>query len=263
MLQKLEDRLTSAGSKVLEVSYNDADHARLAIQGLPAFDACVVQSSFKIIAIQTLQAIREKASGIILHGLGLTGTEVDCIGHDWGSSVSQALRILSGKGHKQIGFVTTDRPFMANLMGIRRFLNWCDERQYSADEYLIRMPVVIQGDYEMAVAETLQQKRKSTGKLPFTALICWGVEHHARLLEAMSLSHIKVPEELSVILLGGPDEAQNHSSAFTTLGSTAELQAEGIFKNIGERLANPTSAPKVTFLPAELYEGTSVHKISK
>ncbi|WP_336749650.1 substrate-binding domain-containing protein [Pantoea vagans] len=258
VLQKLEDLLTTSGAKVLEVSYNDAEHARLAMQGLPTFDTCIIQSSFEMIGIETLNAIREKASSIILHGLGLTGTEVDCIGLDWGTSVSKALRILFAQGHRRIGFVTTDLPFMSNLMGTRRFIDWCDDHKCNVDDCLIQLPLAISGEFETAVVAALKNKRSKAGKFPFTALICWGVEHHARLLKAFIDLNIRVPDDLSVILLGGPDDARQQSSVFTTLGSTSESQAEGLYGLIGERLAEPESASKVSFLPVDLYESKSI-----
>jgi DNA-binding LacI/PurR family transcriptional regulator len=258
VLYKLEDMLRVGGSKVLEVSYNDAEHARLALQSLPAFDACVVQSSFEPISIETLSAIREKAPFIILHGLGLTGTEVDCVGHDWGSSVSRALRMLSANRHERIGFATTNLQFMSNLMGVRRFQDWCEEHDQNSEELLISLPMLIHDGFARALVEGVKAKRSKSGKLPFTALICWGVEQHSELLECLSDANIRVPEDLSVVLLGGPDDAQAQASVFTTLGSTSDAQANGIFKSIQARLTKPNAPAQVRFLPVDLFDGASI-----
>ena len=54
---------------MLEVAYTDPKHARTVLMGLPRFDACVIQSTFKTITVEMLAALREKSEVLVAWGI--------------------------------------------------------------------------------------------------------------------------------------------------------------------------------------------------
>lgn len=256
LVEALQRRFAADGHKVLEVSYTDPDHARSLLRGLPHFDACVIQSSFKTIPIHLLALLREKSEVLAIDGAALVGTELEAVGMEWGEPLSRAVELLRQQGHESIAYATTSSPLFAVEMGRRRFESL---RTSLPDCQLheIALPYLPDEDYAAALVANLREQADGSGRLPFTALVAWGVENGASFKESLAQAGLPVPSALSVVLLGRTDLVNEHSDFFDTVGCTVADQAEYLYEAVRNRWANPGGAHGLRFIPVTMREGKS------
>ena len=250
VVEKVSADLSAKGHRVLEVAYTDGDHALAVLRGLPQHDACIIQAAFETISLETLAAAQSKAGHVLLHGLGLTGTTIDCAGHEWGSSLAQALRLLDDRGHHRIGLAIGTFSNLTGVLVRKRFAEACAAKRLALDEMLIEIPQLPHQGYQEAVVQAIAT-RWQAGDQPFSALICWGVENGAWFREALAATGIAVPQDISVVLLGHPDMAQEHDDFFTIIGPTVHEQAESLSQLVDRRWQEPGGHPAIHLLEGE------------
>ena len=253
----LQRRFAAEGHRVLEVSYTDSDHARAVLKGLPRFDACVIQSSFEPIAIETLAMVRQKTDVVAFDGVALVGAEVDAVGLEWGEPLAAAIHLLAQRGHRSIAFAATSRPFLPIELARRR-LDELRRTLAHLDLQSLDLPQLPQQDLEGALVALLKQRLDASGCLPFTALVAWGVDDGARFRERLSGIGLDVPAILSVVLLGRADLANEHAGFFQVVGCNAADQIDYLYEAIGARWADPARAYGIHFLPVVTRAGASV-----
>jgi DNA-binding LacI/PurR family transcriptional regulator len=257
VIDSLQRRFNAQGHRVLEVSYTDPNHARTVLRGLPRFDACVVQSSFETITIETLAALRQKTETIVIDGLALVGANVDAVGLEWGEPLTRAIHLLEQRGHRNIAFATTTHPFLANALGVRRLIQ-LQTTNRNANVELIHVPSLPQEDYAKVLLTLLSPSIAKSGALPFTALVVWGIEDGAEFRTQLTALGVRVPSALSVVLLGRTDLPSEHANFFDTVGGKADDQVEYLYEAVVQRWAAPQSAFGVRLLPVVTRAGQSI-----
>lgn len=216
VLELLQAHLQENNCRVVEVAYTDSRDALDILRNLPHFDACIIQSTFETITIDMLAAVRRKSAAIVVDGAVLAGTEVDAVGFEWGSAVELALGHLRSHGHSRIGLVLSTHFVLAAELG----RIWFECRMDGAPDThtVIQVPAWPQEDFAAKAAEEIANTRNSSGELPFSALIVWGVESGNVFLDQLREKGIDVPGTLSVVLLGRTDLESEH-------GGFSRLQA--------------------------------------
>jgi DNA-binding LacI/PurR family transcriptional regulator len=255
----LQQRLREAGHRTLEIAYSDPDHARQVLQGLPRFDACVVQNAFQQMPIEMLAAIKRKADHILIDGTWLIGTDIDAIGFEWGEPLERAVEDLLARGHRRVGFVTTTHPFLANELGRQRW-NHMRERPRLAgclDPALLIDRGSLQ-DYERHAATAIAATRRRDGTLSFSAVVVWGIESGESFRRHLADAGVRVPDDLSVILLGRTDIETEHAGFFDLIGCSAEEQTQALFDRLAERWATPETTHRLRLMPVRCRPGRSV-----
>lgn len=257
LAEGLQRRFSAEGHKVLEVSYNDPDHARAVLKGLPRFDACVVQSTYKTIPIDLLAALKEKCSVLAVDGAALVGTDVEAVGTEWGEPLAVAIAMLQARGHVRMAYATTSLPFLAVQLGRRRF-DHLSTTLPGVELQAITMPLVPDQDYAEALAATIRASLDETGKPPFTALVTWGIEDGAKFRRLLTEMGLDIPASLSVVLLGRTDLANEHAEFFDMFGASVADQIDTLHQAIQARWADPSAPYGVRLTPVTRREGLSV-----
>lgn len=256
LIEKLHERFVANGQKVLEVSYSDPNHARAVLKGLPRFDACVVQSTYRPIPIEVLAAIRDKTDVIAVDGTALVGADVEAVGTEWGEPLAEATQRLLERGHKKIAFAATSRPLLATQLGFRRW-EYLEKGHPDISFHTIKVPLLPDEDYvQSLVAELMVQI--DDGRLPFSALIVWGVEDGARFRRMLMDLGVSIPEHLSVVLLGRTDLPNERGGFFEIVGSSIDDQVEALYQAINDRWLNPSLPYGVRLTRVTRKEGASV-----
>ncbi|MBL8326006.1 MAG: GntR family transcriptional regulator [Rubrivivax sp.] len=257
LVDELRRRFAAGGHRVLEVSYTDPEHARAVLKGLPHFDACVVQSTYKTLTIDVLAALREKCDVLAVDGTALVGADVESVGTEWGGPLAAAVASLRQLGHRHIAYATTSHSFLAGELGRHRLellrAEWPDT-QFELVE-VARLP---DDDYEAALVQTLLARRDDTRRLPFTALVAWGVEDGARFQQQLAHAGLTVPAALSVVLLGRTDLVNEHAGFFEVRGCRVADQVEQLLQAIVSRWADPAAPYRVRLVPLAAREGSSM-----
>lgn len=259
VLDRLQQALADHGDVTLEVAYSNPDHARQVLQTLPRFDACIVQNSFDIMPIDMIAAIRRRTDTLVVDGAWLVGTDVDAVGFEWGASVERAVDLLVATGHDRIVLVTTASAFLANEMGVHRYRSLrqrADLRSRLLPE--IRVPRLPPRAYEEAVVSALAAA-SMLDRAGRTGLIVWGIESGQRFRTMLGDAGMSVPQDLSVILLGRTDIAEEAAGFFHIIGYSAEQQADAVFARLLQRWEEPGAPYELGLLPLEEREGMSVH----
>ena len=257
LVEGLQRRFTAEGHRVLEVSYNDPDHAKAVLRGLPRFDACVVQSTFKTITIDLLAALREKSEVLAVDGAALVGTDVDAVGMEWGEPLALAVARLREQGHRRIAYASTAHPFLATQLGHRRFEH-LQATLPGVELQAITVPQLPDEGYAAALVEQLRAGLDAGGRPPFTALVAWGIEDGARLRALLAELGLVVPAVLSVVLLGRTDLANEHAGFFATVGCSVADQIDALHRTIHERWREPARPWGVRLIPVTERAGESI-----
>jgi DNA-binding LacI/PurR family transcriptional regulator len=257
LVEGLQRRFTAEGHRVLEVSYTDPEHARSVLKGLPRFDACVVQSTFKTITIDLLAALREKSDVLVVDGAALAGTDVEAVGMEWGEPLAAAIALLQQRGHRRIAYATTSHPFLAGQLGRRRF-DYLRSTLTDLELQMITVPHLPDNNYETALVAMINASLDAAGQLPFTALVAWGIEDGAKFRALLSDIGLGIPSPLSVVLLGRTDLANEHTNFFDTIGSSVADQVEHLHRAITARWADPSAPYGVKLIPVASRAGQSI-----
>ena len=257
LVEGLQRRFAGDGHRVLELSYTDPGHALSVLKGLPRFDACVVQSTYRTITIDLLAALKDKSEVLAVDGAALVGADVDAVGMEWGEPLSGAVALLEQQGHRSIAYATTSHPLLATQLGRRRF----DSLQGTLAHcqlHGIMLPQLPDEDYEAALVEAIRVGLDADGRPPFTALAVWGIENGARFREALARIGVAVPSALSVVLLGRTDLPNEHADFFDTIGCSVADQVEYLYQAIRTRWADPAAPYGVRMIPVTRRAGQSV-----
>lgn len=257
LVEGLQRRFTADGHRVLEVSYTDPDHARTVLKGLPNFDACVVQSTFKTITIDVLAALREKTDVLAVDGAALAGTDVDAVGMEWGEPLAAAIALLRQQGHSRIAYATTSHPFLASQLGLRRF-EYLQNTLAGIELQAITVPHLPDENYEAGLVEMVKASLDAAGWPRFTALVAWGIEDGAKFRRLLSDAGLGIPSSLSVVLLGRTDLANEHADFFDTVGCRVADQIEYLYQAITARWADPSIPYGVRLIPVTCRAGQSI-----
>ncbi len=260
LVEKLHQRFVDNGHRVLEVSYSDPAHAHAVLNGLPRFDACVVQSTYRSIPIEVLAAIREKTDVIAVDGTALVGADVEAVGTEWGEPLAEAVRKLLQRGHKKLAFAATSQPLLATQLGFRRW-EYLQNALADVSMQTLKIPLLPDEDYMQSLAAELAARLDEHGRLPFTALIAWGIEDAARFRQMLLNAGISIPDDLSVVLLGRTDLPNEHCSFFEIIGSSVEDQVEALYRAITNRWLDPTLPNGVHLTPVTRLAGASVSNL--
>jgi DNA-binding LacI/PurR family transcriptional regulator len=232
------------------------------LKGLPRFDACVIQSTFRTIPIDLLALLREKSEVLAIDGAALVGTEVEAVGMEWGEPLSRAIALLRQQGHTSIAYATTAQPLFAVQMGRRRF----ESLQAALPDCQLQeivLPQLPDEDYAAALVAAVQERAGGAGRPPFTALVAWGIENGAGFRESLAQIGLAVPQALSVVLLGRTDLPNEHGDFFDVVGCSVADQADCLYQAVRNRWAQPASAHGLRFIPVTAREGKSVKRLRR
>lgn len=258
VMDRLQAMVADGGDMTLEVGYSDADHARRVLQSLPRFDACVIQNSFEQMPVEMLAALRRKSDNVIVDGAWLVGTDVDAVGFEWGRPVERAVRLLSASGHQHIHYITTANAFLANELGLHRYRQMCDEAphgtQLRAPDLLPSLP---SREFELAVLERLAAIAREPGD-EHRGVLVWGIESGQRLRAGLHARGIRVPEDISIVLLGRSDVEAEREGFFHLIGYSAQEQAEALYARLKSRWSDPHAPYGLTLITMHEVEGRSV-----
>ncbi len=257
LVEGLQRRFTADGHRVLGVSYTDPEHALTVLKGLPRFDACVIQSTFKTITIDLLAALREKSDVLAVDGAALVGTDVEAVGMEWGEPLTAAIALLQQRGHRRIAYATTSHPLLATQLGRRRFEH-LQNTLTSIELQAITVPHLPDENYEAVLVDMIKAGLDASGRPPFTALVAWGIEDGVKFRGLLSDIGVGIPSPLSVVLLGRTDLANEHADFFDTIGCSVADQVETLYQAINARWTDPSIPYGVRLIPVASRVGKSI-----
>ena len=258
ILQEVEVRLKARGMSILQLGYSSEEQALSILERIGRFKTCMLQVNFEVLSIEFLAALRMHVNSIVIDGVSATGIDVDAVGTNWREALSVAFRILRDKGHERIAFLTSAHHARQIAMARREFRLLAEALPDPDMAYLIeidRLP----GSYRISdFASALEAQKDKSGKLPFTALIAWGVVEGFMLERALSSLGRRIGQDISVILLGSIDFPSEHLGLFDVVGNSNEDKLAVFEEVIADRIAMKQREPETHYLPISYAQNGSV-----
>lgn len=240
------------GWRSVVLAYADFDQAAEIVDGLPRFDACVVQPRGTTVPLSLLAKLKARGQMVVIEGFGVSGIDVETVAIDWLEGISVALRHLHELGHRRIGFVAQSvslRAFKSTVAEFRRLHSWAG-LPTDVD------PVVpLPSDSEDLAFGTLERYliERGSGREGFTAYIVYPRAFHGdRLLRSFTQAGLRVPEDVSLLALGYSDLAHEHVGLIDMVGQPATGVVETIIAAIEARWQDPAAPVGVWHMKPEL-----------
>jgi len=263
---RLVDEMAAEGGKVVQISYHDTDQLLAILEATPRFDAAILQSHFESIPVRLLTLLKAKSKALVVDGHSISGIDIDRVGTDWEEALDMALSRLAGLGHRGVALISADIEAQPILSARRAFSRVARAAGFGKDQ---THPIVLSGMTlpNQHVADRLapalrELKDRSGGRLPFTAAVFLGQSDGAGLRRGLESLDLRVPDDLSVCLLGHRDVPSEHQDVLTMAGSSASEAATALLKTLRQRLSDPGAPPRIVFLGVDETVRSSVAEAS-
>ena len=258
LLQEMESRLKARGISILQIGYSSEEQTLSILDRIGRFRACLLQVNFEILPVAFLAALHRHVNSIVIDGVSATGIDVDAVGTNWREALSVAFRILREKGHKRIGFLTSAHHARQIAMARREFGllgGWLPKTGGTWLLEVDRLP----GSYRIAdITAALERVRGKDGRLPFSALIAWGVVEGFVLERALSDAGQDIGRDISVIVLGSVDFPSEHLGRFDVVGNSNAEKLTLFEAIIADRIAMREREPKTHYLTVSYVANGSI-----
>ena len=231
------------------LAYADFDQAAEIVEGLPRFDACVVQPRGTTVPLSLLAMLKARDQMVVVEGFGVTGVDIDAVAIDWPGAVSLALRHLYDLGHRRIGFVAQSlslRAFLDTAAEFRRLHAWAGLSS-EVD------PVIPLASESEDAAFGMLEQYLADKPAPFTAYIVYPRAFHGdRLIRSFKQAGFRIPQDVGVVALGYTDFVHEHVGLLDTAGQSAANVVEAIIATIEARWQDPDDPYRIRYLAPEL-----------
>ena len=248
-LQEVATRIKSAGFSVLQLGFSSDAQAIDVLERIGRFRACLIQVNFEILTVAFLAALHRQADHIVIDGVSATGIDVDAIGTNWREALSIAFRTFRESGHDKIAFLTSAHHARQIAMARREFHLLGSFLPDPDQRFLIELNA-LPGSYQIDdIAAAIGRHADDEGRLPFTALIAWGVVEGFILERALAKLGLEAGRDLSVIMLGSTDFQSEHLGRFDVVGNSHDEKLAVFERIIRARIADRPEEPQTHYLP--------------
>lgn len=241
------------------LTYSDFGHAMQLIDGGAPMDAVVVQPRGAMLPLEFLALLRRNSGAVVIEGYPVAGVDVDCVGVNWPAAVYMAMQHLVQLGHRRIGYATMAHPsrlFRSPLEQFRQLRAW---EGLSPD---MDPEIMLPEAGEDLLFEHLVQELLRRGEEGLTALIIYpGPFHGDRLLAALARARLRIPEDLSIVMIGFNDLKHENVGRLTTVGHSINGLTESVAVAIEQRWEASTAPYEAVYLAPELVDHGSTRRL--
>lgn len=258
--RQLHGQLSELGVRCIQLVYERLDEALEVLRLNARFDACVLQSYFETVPLGLLAFLRERCGGLVVDGARLAGMDVDAIASDWRGAMDKGALALRHAGHERIGFVAWPGGAQP-LEGLRH--HFCSLRQWlGRDE--VQMPLIAlermprPGESSAELIRAGLDKAGHGRRGAVTALMVWAGSDGDGIARALDGLSLQVPRDLSVLLLGHVNRADEHIHTFDIVGSNSDAAAAALVACVRQRIEQPQSEHQTIYLENHLVSFGSI-----
>jgi DNA-binding LacI/PurR family transcriptional regulator len=256
----MHEQLSELGATCIQVVYRHIEETLEVLRSNMRVDACVLQSYFYRVPLGLLSYLRERCPVLVVDGGRVDGLDIDAISSDWRSAMDICIERLRGEGHERIGFISWpgEVPPLEGLrhhfVSLRRLLG-LSEKQMPLLE-LARMPSAGESSWEL-VRQAIDQLWR--GAMRPTALLLWGPKSDVHLMLAeLRQRGIKVPQNLSIVMIGHVDVPTEHGDVLDIVGSRSSDAVAMLVQQVQSRIENPQRPGARAYLPVQYVQAGSV-----
>jgi DNA-binding LacI/PurR family transcriptional regulator len=263
---QVQEKLSAAGARCVQLVYERIEEALEVLRLGARFDACVLQSYFDAIPLGLLAFLRQRCGAVIADGARVTGVDLDAVASDWQGATDIAVERLRRAGHRRVallawpGAVQPLEGLRRHFVSLRRALH-----RTEAEMPLIELERIPRPSEEggSLLLDAFGRAWGGKGERP-TAMIALGLGLGTPALRAaLDRYRLKVPRDLSVIVLGHVEVLDDRSSqGFDVVGSACGDAAHALVEQVTDRLEYPVREHRTIYLENRYQEGGSVRIIA-
>lgn len=248
---RVQEQLSAAGARCVQLVYERIEEALEVLRLSARFDACVLQSYFDAIPLGLLAFLRERCGAVVADGARVTGVDLDAVASDWRGALDIAAERAVQAGHRRIalvawpGAVQPLEGLRHHFVSLRRALR-CSEAEMPLIE-LERIPRLqeVDGDLVRDAFAQIWADRKTRP----SAVIAWGLgPGGAALASALDRLKLRVPRDLSVVMLSHVDVRTGTDNRFDVVGSRCADAADALVAQVNDRIEFPAREHRTIYL---------------
>ncbi len=236
----IHHKLKDDGHRPIVLTYCDLERAVEVLREAPHAEAYVLQPMLPQIPLSLLTFLRRRSRAVVVDGV-LEGADVDAIDTDWRHGVELAVEHLMELGHRRIALASGEPTFMwADPAGhFRSIVRWTG---LAADpDPLLSAPTRPGESAAAGMRDRLTELIRARGGLPFSAMIVNSYASATGALQSLRIAGLRVPEDVSLVVLDNPDLGEMDGPPLTMVGHTSAQIAERIVQRVEYRWEHPTA----------------------
>lgn len=262
VMRATHHRLKEQGYRPLVVTYCDFDQATAVLRDTPRPDAYVLQPAFGQAPLELLAFLRRHSDTVIVDG-EVDGVNVDALVTDWQRGLENAVEHLMRYGHRRIALASGEPPYTWEVLA-SHFHTLCRWAKLPTEPEPVITATTRVGESPVAgMRERLTDLMREHDGLPFTAMVVNSFASATGALESLATARVRVPDDVSLVVLDSPDLGEDTLVPLTMVGHTSEQIGRGIVRRIEQRWRDPDMRYGCLRFPPELVERRSVRDLER
>ncbi|GAB4186798.1 MAG: GntR family transcriptional regulator [Phycisphaeraceae bacterium] len=234
----LHHALKSEGHRPIVLTYCDYARAIEMLRDAPHADAYVLQPMLPYVPLDLLSFLRKRSSAVVVDG-GLDGANIDSLATDARAGLEIAAERLMELGHRRIALASGEPMIMWDQLAqhFRSLVRWA--KLPNDPDPVIAADTQPNESSTAGMRERMERLIEEHRGVPFTAMAIGSYASAKGALQAFAAAGVRVPEDVSLIVLDNPDLGEDASVPLTMVGHTSEQIATRIVKEIERRWKDP------------------------
>ncbi len=234
----LHHALKSEGHRPIVLTYCDYARAIEMLRDAPHADAYVLQPMLPQVPLDLLSFLRKRSSAVVVDGV-LDGANIDALATDGRAGLEIAVERLMELGHRRIALASGEPVIMWDQLAqhFRSLVRWA--KLPNDPDPVIVSDTQPNESSTAGMRERMERLIEEHRGVPFTAMAIGSYASAKGALQAFTAAGVRVPEDVSLIVLDNPDLGEDASVPLTMVGHTSEQIATRIVKEIERRWKDP------------------------
>ncbi len=234
----LHQVLKDEGHRPIVLTYCDYERAIEMLRDAPHADAYVLQPMLPHVPLDLLSFLRKRSQAVVVDG-GLDGANIDALDTDARQGLETAIERLMGLGHSRIALASGEPRIMWEQLEqhFRSLVRWA--KLPNDPDPVIAANTQPNESSTVGMRESMERLIEKHNGLPFTAMAIGSYASAKGAMQAFHTAGIRIPDDLSLIVLDNPDLGTDSPVPLTMVGHTSEQIARRLVEEIERRWEDP------------------------
>ena len=232
--------LKNEGHRPIVLTYCDYERAIEMLRDAPQADAYVLQPMLPYVPLDLLSFLRKRSKAVVVDGV-LDGTNIDSLASDARRGLEIAVERLMDLGHKKIALASGEPKIMWDqlAMHFESVVRWA--KLPNDPDPIVASDTQPNESSTAGMRTRMEKLIKEHNGVPYTGLVIAGYASAKGAAQAFAAAGIRVPEDVSLIVLDNPDLGDDFPIPLTMVGHTSGQIAQRIVEEIERRWEDPDS----------------------
>lgn len=230
--------LKSDGHRPIVLTYCDYERAIEMLRDAPHADAYILQPMLPSIPLDLLSFLRKRSQAVVVDGV-LDGANIDALATDARRGLEIAIERLMDLGHRKIALASGEPQIMWDqlAMHFKSLVRWA--KLPTDPDPIVAADTQPNESSTAGMRNRMEKLIEEHNGIPFTALAIGSYASAKGAMQAFEAAGIRVPQDVSLIVLDNPDLGTDSPVPLTMVGHTSEQIARRIVEEIERRWEDP------------------------